>query len=122
MAQQFSALEYALGEDLFRAFADDYLAACPSRHYNLAELGRLFPAYLQANRPGALSEEKEDWIDFVIELARFEYDLSVLFDQPAEEGYRLAGPSDDERKCARTGAYLHPVPVSIPHQYVLHPV
>ena len=96
MAQQFSALEYALGEDFFRAFADDYLAACPSRHYNLAELGRLFPAYLQANRPDAMSEEKEDWIDFVIELAKFEYDLNVVFDRPAEEGYRLAGMDDDE--------------------------
>jgi hypothetical protein len=96
MAQQFSALEYALGADLFQAFADDYLTANPSRHYNLAELGRLFPAYLQANRPDALNEEKEDWIDFVIELATFEYDLSVLFDQPAEEGYRLAGHDDEE--------------------------
>jgi hypothetical protein len=96
MAQQFSALEYALGEDLFRAFADDYLASAPSTHYSLAELGRLFPAYLRANRPDALSEEKEDWIDFVIELATFEYDLSALFDGEAEEGYQLAGLHDEE--------------------------
>ncbi len=96
MAQQFSALEYALGADLFRAFADDYLAAFPSAHYNLSELGRLFPAYLQANRPDALSAEKEDWIDFVIELAAFEYDLGVLFDRQAEEGYQLAGMADAE--------------------------
>ncbi len=98
MAQQFSALEYALGEDLFRAFADDYLTAFPSTHYNLAELGRRFPAHLQATRPDALSDEKEDWIDFVIELARFEFDLSELFDRPAEEGYQLASvdSGDDE--------------------------
>ena len=96
MAQQFSALEYALGEDLFRAFADDYLASFPSSHYNLAELGRLFPAYLQANRPDALSEEKEDWIDFVIELAAFEYDLGILFDREAEEAYQLAVMNDAE--------------------------
>lgn len=100
MAQQFSALEYALGEDLFRAFADDYLTAYPSGHYNLGELGRRFPAYLQANRPDALSEEKEDWIDFMIELAAFEYELSALFDRQAEEGYQLAGAADDEARLA----------------------
>lgn len=98
MAQQFSALEYALGEDLFRAFADDYLTSSPSSYYNLSELGRLFPAYLQANRPDALNEEKEDWIEFVIELAKFEYDLAVLFDRQAEEGYQLAGIADEENE------------------------
>ncbi|MBO2011596.1 DNA-binding domain-containing protein [Hymenobacter negativus] len=100
MAQQFSALEYALGEELFRVFADDYLTAYPSRHYNLAELGRLFPAYLQSNRPDALSEDKEDWIDFIVELAGFEYALNVLFDQQAEENYHLAGLEDDESELA----------------------
>lgn len=100
MAQQFSALEYALGEDLFRAFADDYLTAHPSSHYNLNELGRRFPAFLQANRPDALSAEKEDWIDFMIELAAFEYELSELFDRAAEEGYPLAGAADDEADLA----------------------
>lgn len=98
MAQQFSALEYALGADLFRAFADDYLAATPSTHYNLAELGRLFPAYLQANRPDALHTQKEDWIDFIIELAAFEYAISELFDRHVAEDYRLAeaGDADDQ--------------------------
>ncbi len=94
MAQQFSALEYALGKELFQAFADDYLAARPSTHYNLAELGRLFPAYLQANRPDAQSAQKEDWIDFVIELAAFEYAISELFDRQVDENYRLAEVRD----------------------------
>lgn len=98
MAQQFSALEYALGKDLFQAFADDYLAATPSTHYNLAELGRLFPAYLQTNRPDALHTQKEDWIDFIIELATFEYAISELFDRHVAEDYRLAeaGDADDQ--------------------------
>lgn len=100
MAQQFSALEYALGEELFRAFADDYLTAYPSAHYNLGELGRQFPAYLQANRPDALSDEKEDWIDFMIELAAFEYALSELFDRQAEEGYPLADAATAEADLA----------------------
>ncbi len=94
MAQQFSALEYALGKELFQAFADDYVAALPSTHYNLAELGRLFPAYLQANRPDAQHAQKEDWIDFIIELAAFEYAISELFDRQVAEDYRLAEVRD----------------------------
>lgn len=90
MAQQFSALEYALGEDIFCAFADDYLASRPSYNYNLSLLGKHFPEYLEANRPDAEEETKEDWIDFIIELAQFEYDLGVIFEQKAEEEYQLA--------------------------------
>ena len=103
MAQQFSALDYALGEELFRAFADEYLAAHPSAHYNLAELGRQFPAHLQANRPDADSLEKEDWIDFIIELAAFEFEVGILFDQAAEEDYQLATVLNDD-------AEIEPVP------------
>lgn len=88
MSQQFSALEYALGEDIFCAFADDYLASRPSYNYNLALLGKHFAEYLEANRPD--KEQKEDWIDFVIELAQFEYDLGVIFEQKADEDYQLA--------------------------------
>jgi len=96
MSQQFSALEYALGEDIFRAFADDYLAARPSSHYNLALLGSHFPEYLEINRPDAAEEKKEDWIDFIIELAQFEYDLGVIFEQKAEEEYPLADLNSQE--------------------------
>ncbi len=90
MSQQFSALEYALGEDIFCAFADDYLASRPSYNYNLALLGKHFAEYLEENRPDKDAEQKEDWIDFVIELAQFEYDLGVIFEQKAEENYELA--------------------------------
>ena len=90
MATQFSALEYALGEDIFTAFADDYLASRPSYNYNLALLGKHFPEYLETNRPDKESPQKEDWINFVIELAQFEYDLGVIFEQKAEEDYQLA--------------------------------
>ena len=69
MSQQFSALEHALGEDIFSAFADDYLASKPSYNYNLALLGKHFPEFLEANRPDANEDKKEDWIDFIIELA-----------------------------------------------------
>ncbi len=96
MAQQFSALEYALGEDIFCAFADNYLASKPSYNYNLALLGKHFPEYLEANRPDAAEEKKEDWINFIIELAQFEYDIGVIFEQKAEEDYQLATVNSQE--------------------------
>jgi len=96
MATQFSALEYALGEDIFTAFADDYLASRPSYNYNLALLGKHFPEYLEANRPDKEAPQKEDWINFVIELAQFEYDLGVIFEQKTEENYELATPKTSE--------------------------
>lgn len=98
MTQQFSALEYALGEDIFCAFADDYLASKPSYNYNLALLGKHFPEYLQANRPDKEEANKEDWIDFVIELAKFEYDIGVIFEEKAEENYELAEINTPEEK------------------------
>lgn len=96
MSQQFSALEYALGEDIFCAFADDYLASTPSYNYNLALLGKHFSDYLEENRPDAAEEKKEDWIDFIIELAKFEYAIGVIFEEKAEEGYQLADLNADE--------------------------
>lgn len=98
MSQQFSALEYALGEAIFCAFADDYLASRPSSHYNLALLGKYFPEYLEANRPDKDAPQKEDWINFVIELAQFEYDLGVIFEQKAADNYQLATIDSPEEK------------------------
>ncbi|MCC9065321.1 DNA-binding domain-containing protein [Flavobacterium piscisymbiosum] len=98
MSQQFSALEYALGEAIFCAFADDYLASKPSHNYNLAYLGAHFADYLENNRPDAHENIKEDWIDFMIELARFEYAIGVIFEMKAEEDYPLATIDTDENK------------------------
>lgn len=89
MAQQFSALEYCLGEDLFTAFADEYLAENPSTHYNLGELGRGFTNYLEVARPDRGAVEREEWIDFMIALADFEFKLSEIFEERAEENFQL---------------------------------
>ena len=51
MKNQFSALNYALGDKLFQMFADEYLGAHPSVSYTLSELGRKFPDFLEATRP-----------------------------------------------------------------------
>jgi hypothetical protein len=93
MKNQFSALAFALGEDLFQMFADQYLDAYPSDSYTLNHLGKKFPDFLEETRPDAGEREKEEWIDFIIELARFEYELSVVFDRQAEEEINLADES-----------------------------
>lgn len=93
MKNQFSALTYALGEELFQMFADQYLDAYPSDSYTLNELGGRFPRFLQETRPDAGLEEKESWIDFIIQLAHFEYTLSVIFDAHSDDESQ---PADDD--------------------------
>lgn len=97
MASQFKALEYALGETLFEGFADEYLKAHPSQSYTLMELGAHFADYLEATRPDKDQAEREDWPDFMIELARFEYQINLLFDVP-EVQYFLADFSTPDEK------------------------
>lgn len=90
MKNQFSALNHALGDELFQMFADEYLGAYPSANYTLSELGRKFPDFLEATRP---QDTGETWPDFMIELARFEYALGGIFDMHAEEEIETA-PAD----------------------------
>jgi hypothetical protein len=85
MKSQFSALAYALGPELFELFADQYLDTYPSESYTLNTLGEKFALFLQETRPDAEQEQKETWPDFMIELAGFEYALSVIFDEHANE-------------------------------------
>jgi hypothetical protein len=85
MKKQFAALAYTLGEELFIQFADEYLSRYPSDSYSLNTLGKRFPAFLQENRPDGEEAIKEDWCDFMIDLASFEYELTVLFDEAEPE-------------------------------------
>jgi Putative DNA-binding domain len=98
MKNQFSALAYGLGEELFQMFADQYLDVYPSDSYTLNDLGRKFPDFLEETRPDAGQKEKESWIDFLIELARFEYTLSVIFDEHSDEKIELAVESAPDEK------------------------
>ncbi|MBE0620229.1 MAG: putative DNA-binding domain-containing protein [Burkholderiales bacterium] len=88
LAEQFPALRHALGAPLFDDFAREYLAACPSDAYTLYELGRRFPGWLEESRPDRElpPDEREDWIDFMVDLARYERELFRLFDAPGHEG------------------------------------
>jgi hypothetical protein len=93
MQNQFGALAYALGNELFELFADQYLDANPSGSYTLNTLGEKFPAFLEQTRPDADQEQKEAWPDFMIELAGFEYALSEIFDEHSIENN--SNPTDE---------------------------
>ncbi|ASU35616.1 HvfC/BufC N-terminal domain-containing protein [Mucilaginibacter xinganensis] len=90
MHSQFSALAFALGNELFELFADQYLDTYPSHSYTLNTLGENFATFLQETRPDAGLEQKENWPDFMIELAGFEYALSVIFDEPSANNNTIA--------------------------------
>ncbi|MET4694774.1 DNA-binding domain-containing protein [Endozoicomonas lisbonensis] len=97
MREQFPALCYALGERLFNDFSLEYLRKNPSQSYTLYELGSRFPSYLAGSRPDKNSSVKEAWITFMVELATFERQLFVLFDEPGAEGMISASEETDDQ-------------------------
>lgn len=114
MKNQFSALAYALGGELFQMFADQYLDAYPSGSYTLNDLGERFPAFLEETRPDAGQQEKESWVDFIIQLAQFEYALSVIFDAHSDDEPRpatLSTPDDRLRLAPLLRLFRHRHPV-----------
>lgn len=114
MKNQFSALAHALGAELFRMFADQYLDAYPSDSYTLNDLGRRFPDFLEETRPDAGQEVRESWVDFIIQLARFEYTLSLIFDEHADEEFEPADeatPDERLRPVPTFRLFHHPYPV-----------
>jgi hypothetical protein len=99
LREQFPVLCQALGNALFTDFAREYLRACPPESYTLHDLGRRLPDHLERERPDReAGTEPEPWIDFIVDLARFERQLFVLFDAEGHEQQPLASPSTpDER-------------------------
>lgn len=112
MATQFRALAYALGADLFQMFADQYLQQYPSTSHTLADLGARFPQFLAETRPDSATDEPDPWPEFIIELARFEYELSVLFDTVADESVCATKQEADEG-----GVGLNPLSRLFRHRY-----
>lgn len=116
LAEQFPALGHALGEELFRDFARHYLRDRPPESYTLYDLGRRFPDYLEETRPDreAPEGERETWIDFMVDLARFERLVFVMFDAPGHEGAPLATSETPDaslrlQSCFALGEYRFPV-------------
>lgn len=116
MDEQFPALRHALGNQLFTDFAREYLRALPSQTYTLYELGGRFPGYLDETRPDRdkPDAEREGWVNFMVDLARCERDLFVMFDAPGHEGKPFAvWAVPDERlrlqPCLSVRSYRFPV-------------
>lgn len=116
LAEQFPALVHALGAPLFDDFAREYLAACPSDAYTLYELGRRLPVWLEESRPDRdlAANEREDWIDFMVDLARYERELFRLFDAPGHEGgvWPTGDAADADlvlQPCLALAQYRYPV-------------
>lgn len=116
LEEQFPASCHALGTRLFADFADEYLRACPSDSYTLYELGRRFPQWLEDNRPDGDQplEEREAWIDFMIDLAAYERELYRLFDAQGHEGKPWPDAAADDaalilQPCLALAEYRYPV-------------
>ncbi len=116
MREQFPALCYTLGEELFDDFAYEYLQAHPSESYTLYELGKRLPAYLEETRPDREEpvESRERWVDFMVDLAHFERQLFVMFDAPGHEGKPFADLNVPDcrlrlQPCFALGDYRFPV-------------
>lgn len=116
LGEQFPATHHALGATLFNDFASDYLRACPSDSHTLYQLGRRFPQWLQQSRPDRdlPEDEREEWIDFMVDLACYERELFRLFDAPGHEGRVWPGAGTEDRlltlqPCLALAQYRYPV-------------
>ena len=116
MAEQFPALCYALGKSLFTSFARQYLEDQPPQSYTLNDLGKRFPDYLEKTRPDRhqAEEDREIWVDFMVDLARFEQQLFVMFDASGLEGKSFAALDTPDNRlglqpCFALGNYRFPV-------------
>jgi hypothetical protein len=112
MREQFPALCHALGEALFDDFVADYIRDRPPESHTLYDLGRRFPDWLEENRPDG--EDRESWIDFIVDLARFERLVFATFDASGHEGHPFAVPATPDGRlrlqpCFALGAYRFPV-------------
>lgn len=115
MREQFPALCHALGEALFNDFVAEYVREAPPESYTLYDLGRRFTAFLEANRPDRDADEREAWIDFVVDLSRFERAIFTRFDCPGAEEMALASDATPDaalrvNPSLFVGKYRFPVP------------
>jgi hypothetical protein len=116
MREQFPALCQALGAPLFNDFVAEYIRERPPESHTLYDLGRRFPAFLDESRPDRdqPEEAREVWIDFMVDLARFEQQMFTMFDAPGHEGKPFAEPETPDARLRlqsafATGAYRFPV-------------
>lgn len=100
LQEYFPALRYAVGEEGFDQFAFGYLQRFPPGSYTLGKLADHFVQFLEESRDEHFSAEGEvlaaaegsdedfappAWSRFIVELARLEYAIDVVFDGPGVE-------------------------------------
>ena len=85
LREEYPVLKSALGDEIFDAFATEYLQRFPSRSYTLFELGTKFPQFLRDARPADVGTDPA-WPDFLIDLATLELAFNEVFDGPGTEG------------------------------------
>jgi hypothetical protein len=83
MREMHPGLVHLAGQELFDAFALDYLAAHPPAGYTLSRLADGFADHLDAACPEA---ERGPWTDLVVDVARFERAFLAVYDGPGTEG------------------------------------
>ena len=110
----FPLVARTVGDEAFDDLAMDYLRRYPSRSYTLDRLGDRFMDYLSESRPDLDDQGRstEDWPDFVIDLARLEWEIDDVFDGPGVEGRELlsAGQLQAIEPARWPEARLVPVP------------
>jgi hypothetical protein len=81
---EYQGLLNALGEELFQHFAWNFLLKHPSTSYTLNDLGKLFPAYLEAT---LLEDEgtPESWQLFILDVAKFERTFTEVYNGEGHE-------------------------------------
>ncbi|MEM7069031.1 MAG: DNA-binding domain-containing protein [Pseudomonadota bacterium] len=90
MRDQFPALCHALCEPLFNRFVGEYIQAYPPESYTLYDLGRRFSGFLEETRPDKGLKHRETWVDFMVDLTRFERTVFTRFDCQAADLNELA--------------------------------
>lgn len=116
LAEQFPALCHALGEGLFEQFARRYLQIYPSTSYTLCDLGSRFPQFLEEDRPDRElpRNERETWVDFMVDLSCYERLHFQMFDAPGHEGKSWPDPTVPDhalmlQPCFELAEYRYPV-------------
>jgi hypothetical protein len=79
LAEDFAALQAALGRDLFHDLVTLYLVAHPSRRPSLRDVGERLPGFLSGEAAAAPLRERVPWAG---DLARLEWALVDAFDAP----------------------------------------
>lgn len=109
----FPVLFEFLGEHLFNRFAIDYLDKHPPRSYTLGDLADGFPQHLAETRPDATAptDQREQWPDFIIDLASIELAFQKVYDGPGVEGRTLPNAQDLRAMSVESVLASRPVPV-----------